>query len=132
MTILNADKWLYGKLTGDGTLAAAIGARVYVDVAPQSNTQYPYLVMQMISNMQVAEIGAERVMDDELWQVTVVSDAPSYVSLETIADRIKTVLHKASGTGVVGCVFEQLLRFSEVEAGKVYKMIVLEFRVFTQ
>lgn len=132
MTILNADKWLFATLTGDATLAAAIGARVYVDVAPQSNTQYPYIVMQMVSSVQVAEIGVERVMDDEVWQVALVSNAPSYVSLETIADRIKTVLHKASGTGVIGCVFEQLLRFSEDEAGHVYKTIVLEFRIFTQ
>lgn len=131
MTILNADKWLYATLTGDATLAAAIGARVYVDVAPQSNTQYPYIVMQMVSNVQVAEISAERVMDDEVWQVSVVTNG-AYTGIETIADRIKTVLHKASGAGVIGCVFEQLLRFSEDEAGHVYKTIVLEFRIFTQ
>jgi len=131
MTILNADKWLYSKMTTDTQLATALGGRVYSEIAPQ-HTQYPCVVFQQVSSLAIANVSVDPIMDDELWQVRIVVDKPDYTAIETIADRIKAVLHKASGTGVIGCVYEGLQRLSETESGKFYQSIILEFRLFTQ
>jgi hypothetical protein len=132
MTILNADRWLTTKLTGDATIAAVLGSRIYSDIASQSNTQYPYAIIENVSQVMDANLSADRIMDDELWQVRVVTQSAAYDGLETVVDRIRTVLHQASGTGVIGCVYEGAQRMTDIEAGQMYKTIVLEFRLFTQ
>ncbi len=129
MTTLNADRWLHTQLTTDSQLATALGGRIYIDIAPQ-DTQYPLAIMTFVTARQVSNMSADRVMDDELWQIEIWTDKPSYTELESIADRIRKTLHKASGAGVVGCAFErQLPRMSDPEG---YKAIILEFRLFTQ
>lgn len=131
MTALNADKWLYTKLTTDATLITALGGRVYADTAPQG-VGYPFAVITAISSLPIANVSADRVMDTELWQVALWTNAPSYNGLEAIADRIRTVLHKASGTGVIGAVYEGMRRMEEREGDVVYKVLILEFRIYTQ
>lgn len=128
MTILNADRWLYTQLITDANLAAVLGGRVFVDVAPLG-TEYPLAVMTFVAAQQVGNWSSDRIMDNELWQITVWTNQNNYTSIETVADRIRQVLHKASGTGVVGCSFERQLRMSDPEG---YKAIILEFRLFTQ
>jgi len=131
MTALNGDKWLYSKLTTDSQLAASLGGRVFVDAAP-SDTQYPFAVIAAVSSVPVSNWSADRIMDDELWQVTLWDDGASYLSLESIADRVRAVVHKASGTGVIGAVYESTVRRSEEEGDRVFKAILLEFRLYTQ
>jgi hypothetical protein len=131
MTILNADRWIYTQLTTDSQLAAALGGRVYIDVAPQ-NTQYPVAIMTFVTARQVVNMSADRVMDDELWQIAIWTDRPSYTELESIADRIRSVIHKASGSGVVGAVYEGERRLMEQDGDTVYRALILEFRLFTQ
>jgi hypothetical protein len=131
MTILNADRWLYTQLTTDSQLVTALGKRVYVDAAPQ-NTQYPAAIVSFVTSRQVSNVSADRVMDTELWQIAVWTDQPNYTSIEAIADRIRTVLHKASGSGVIGAAYETERRLVEQEGDTFYKAILLEFRLFTQ
>lgn len=128
MTILNADRWLYTQLTTDAQLATVLGGRVFVDEAPL-NTQYPLAIMTRVIARQVGNWSADRVMDDELWQIAVWTNQNNYTSIESIADRIYTVLHKASGTGVIGCVFESWNPMNDPEG---YKAVILEFRLYTQ
>lgn len=128
MTILNADRWLYTQLTTDAQLTSALGGRVFVDTAPLG-TQYPLAIMTFVAAQQVGNWSADRIMDNELWQIAVWTNQNNYTSIESIADRIRAVLHKASGTGVVGCVFERQTRMSDPEG---YKALVLEFRLYTQ
>ncbi|MEZ0396835.1 MAG: DUF3168 domain-containing protein [Anaerolineales bacterium] len=128
MTTLNADRWLYTQLTTDANLAAALGGRVFVDVAPLG-TEYPLAVMTFVAAQQVGNWSSDRIMDNELWQIAVWTDEPNYTIIEPVADRIREVLHKASGSGVIGCSFERQLRMSDPEG---YKAIILEFRLFTQ
>jgi hypothetical protein len=106
---------------------------VFVDAAP-SNTQYPFAIITAVSSVPVSNWNADRIMDSELWQVTIWDDDASYsTTLETIADRIRAVVHKAtSGTGVIGAVYEGSVRRSEEEGDRVYKAIILEFRLYTQ
>lgn len=131
MTILNADRWLYSVLTLDAQLQSSLGGRVYVDVAP-ADTQYPLAVISLIASNQVGNLSADWVMDNELWQIAVWGQGASYSSLETIADRIRSLLHKANGTGVIGTVYEGSRRLSEQEGEIVYKAILMEFRLYTQ
>jgi len=128
MTILNADRWLYTQLTTDPTLNTTLGGRVFADVAPLG-TQYPLVVMTFVAAQQVGNWSSDRIMDNELWQIAVWTNEPNYTSIETVTDRIRQVLHKASGTGVISCAFERQLRMSDPEG---YKTIILEFRLFTQ
>lgn len=132
MTALNGDKWIYTKLTTDIQLASSLGGRVFADAAP-AGTQYPFAVITAVSSVPVSNWSADRVMDTELWQVAIWDDDASYLALETIADRIRVVIHKASGTGVIGAVYEGMIRRSEEEEGdRVFKAIVMEFRLYTQ
>lgn len=128
MTVLNADRWLFTQLTTDTQLATLLGGRVYVDVAPLG-INYPLAVMTFIAGQQVGNASADRVMDDEVWQIAVWTNQANYTSIETAADRIRTVLHKASGTGVIGAVFERQTRMNDADG---YKALILEFRLFTQ
>lgn len=131
MTILNADRWLYTQFTTDSQLATALGGRVYVDVAPQ-DTQYPLAIMTFVTARQVGNMSADRVMDDELWQIAIWTDKTSYTELESIADRVRSVIHKASGSGIIGAVYEGERRLVEQDGDIVYKALILEFRLFTQ
>lgn len=128
MTILNADRWLYTQLTTDPQLSTSLGGRVFVDMAPLG-TQYPLAIMTFVAAQQVGNWSADRIMDNEVWQIAVWMNQDNYTSIESIADRIRAVLHKASGTGIVGCAFERQLRMNDPEG---YKAIILEFRLYTQ
>lgn len=128
MTILNADRWLYTQLTTDPQLVTTLGSRVYVDNAPYG-TQYPFAVITLVSARQVSNAFADRVMDNELWQIALWTNAQSYAVVESIADRVRDVIHKANGTGVIGAVYEGELRLSDPQG---YKALVLEFRLYTQ
>lgn len=135
MTALNGDRWLFEKLTTDSQLATLLGGRVFVDVAPQ-DTEYPFAVIAAVSSVPVNNWSADRIMDNELWQVALWDDGASYLALESIADRVRAMVHKAastgSATGVIGAVYEGAGRRSEEEGDRVFKVIILEFRLYTQ
>lgn len=129
--ICNADRWLYTTLTGNGVIQAALGNRVYLDAAP-ANTEYPFCVMQQVTSYPVGNAADERIMDDELWDVTVWGEGPSYLALEPVADKIREVLHRASGTGVIAAVYEGARRVTETDGGRAFKAVQMEFRLFVQ
>jgi len=131
MTILNADYWIYTKLNNDSELATALGGRIYIDEAPQ-DAQYPLAVIVSVSSNQIGNLSRDRIMDDELWQIAIWIDQPKYTSIDAIAERVITVLHKASGTGVIGAVYESRWRNAMQKGDVAYRAIILEFRVYTQ
>jgi len=131
MTVLNADRWLYEQLTTDSQLSAALGGRVYVDIAPQGE-QYPLAILTLVMAQQIGNLFVDKVMDAETWQVAIWTDKPSYTDIEPIVDRIRAILHKASGTGVLAAVYQEQRRMVEQDSDKEYKAIILEFKIFTQ
>lgn len=131
MTLLNADRWLVSTLKADGVISVAIGSRVYQDQAPE-DTAYPLILVNFVSGEPVQNIGADPVMDSELWRVRIVDRDPSYTGVETIADQVRNVLHKAAGVGVIGCVFVGAYRYPEVYEKTQFRSIILEFQLFTQ
>lgn len=135
-SVLTADKWLYGKLTGDGTLIGLIGSRVYADIA-KDGAAFPLVVMQQMSARPLMNVGAAVIWFDEVWLVKGIDKSKSYAALGTIMNRVRAVLHAASGTvassgTVVGCVEEAVIRYSELLEGVQYRHLGMEFRVYTQ
>lgn len=131
MTILNADRWITSVLEGDPVVASVVGDRIYPDQAPME-TAYPLIIFNFVSSLPVSNASADKVMDDEIWRIKVITDDPTYKGLETLADRIREIFHKASGTGIIGCVSNSIYRLPESKDGQFYKTIILEFELFTQ
>jgi hypothetical protein len=128
----NAASWIFTKLTTDATLTALIGTRVYRDQAPEKAT-YPFIAISLIDVVPVKNAFADILMDGERWQIKTVDDGKSYATVNSIAARVRTLLHKTSGSGVLSSVLDAEFTQSETDdAGNMYKTIIMDFRVHTQ
>lgn len=128
----NAAGWIFTKLTTDATLTALIGTRVYRDQAPEKAT-YPFIAISLIDVVPVKNAFADILMDGERWQIKTVDDGKSYATVNSIAARLRTLLHKTSGSGVLSSVLDAEFTQSETDdAGNMYKTIIMDFRVHTQ
>mgnify|MGYP001313714466 FL=1 len=128
----NAASWIQTTLTTDTALAALIGTRVYRDQAPKKAT-YPFVVISQIDAVLVKNAFADILMDGERWQINAVDDGKLYTTVNSIAARIRTLLHKTRGSNVVSSVLEAEFTRSETDsAGNMYKSIIMDFRVHTQ
>lgn len=128
-------QFLYEKITADSTLAAAVGTRVYIDIAP-NNATMPFIVISMAAGRVIAGTGPAVIWYDEDWQVRVADQSMTYANCETIADRLRTVLHGASGTAgsvnVWACRQDAEARFTQIEEGLPYRYISLIFNLEVQ
>lgn len=130
--IITADEWLYATLSGDATLIAAVGTRIYGHVAPNSAT-FPLIIFAPVDNpTDLMVVNAKRVWSDGTWQVKVVSETQSLAGLEAIADRIDTLLHRQSGSGVVACVRQGPLSYIEIVDGVQYRHLGGLYRIQVQ
>ena len=130
---LTTAQWLYNTLTGDATLMAAVTG-VYADVAPPE-ADYPFVVTQAVAADDVLGVGSAYIMTTERYTVRVIG-VDTFSAIETAANRINTILHRTSGataTGsVLACVRESYDRITEVDGGKIYRVIMQRFTVYTQ
>lgn len=131
MTILTADKWLDTILKNDATLQSLVNNRIFEEIAP-AVTPFPCVVFQFVSGLDVKNASVDPVMIDEVWIVKTIGLGNDFVAIEPIVTRIGEILHKASGTGVIGCVQEEPFRYTENENGVIYKHLGNYFRLFTQ
>lgn len=131
MSVLNADRWLYSTLSNDTALQALIGQRVYIDTAPE-DAEYPFVSIQFVYGSPVSNMSVDLIFFDEVWMVKAVGNGNDYTAIEAITSRITTILHKASGMGVIGCAEEEIIRFPEIYQGEVYKHLGHYYRVYTQ
>jgi hypothetical protein len=128
----NAASWIFTKLTTDATLTALIGTRVYRDQAPEAAT-FPFVTFTQIDAVPVKNAFADILMDGERWQITAVDNGKSYTKVNSIAARLRNLLHKTSGSNVLSSVLEMEFTRSETDnAGNIYKSVILDFRVHTQ
>lgn len=130
------ETWLYGKLSGDATLTAKVGARIYSYVAPTTATT-PYVVFSAQSpGFDVMGVGTARVMLNCLYQVKVVVQDASFNTAKDAADRIDELLHGATGTPsggeVLGCVREGPLAYAEISDGIEYRHLGGLYRIWVQ
>lgn len=132
MSILSADKWLASVLEGDVTLQGMTNhQQVYQGTAPDAAT-YPFIQILFVDGSNVANATADKIMVSETWLVKVIGMGNDLTALEPVVERIATLLHKASGTGVIGCAQERPFRYKEVDAGVVYQHLGHYYTVFTQ
>ncbi|NPV85986.1 MAG: DUF3168 domain-containing protein [Anaerolineae bacterium] len=134
-SVLTAERWVVGLLREDATMQSLVAGRIYSGVVPQSAV-YPFVLVQRVSSRTVMGVGTAVIMWDELVMVKGVDKAESYSTLETIMNRVRGVLHGASGDVtngiVIGCVEERTIMYPEVVDGVQYRHLGIEFRVWTQ
>jgi hypothetical protein len=129
MSVLNADKWLCSVLEADATLQGlTVNQKIYQDLAPEF-AAYPFISLQFVDGLPVQNATADKIMTDEVWIVKAVGKGDDYTTLEPIVERIGQVLHKASGEGVIGCVEEEIFRYSEEDSGTIYKHLGHYYRI---
>ena len=132
---LAGDKWICTTLLADGTLASTVGARVYTGIAPESTT-YPAVIVDYVTGTAVTTAGLARVVQDGLYQVRVVDAGETFAKCQVAIDRIRALLHQASGTGGGGTVHmcseeSELPHFAELIDGVEYRTMGHEFRIIT-
>lgn len=117
------DSWLYTKLTGDTTLMTTLTG-VFADVAPFGQA-FPYGIIALQDAEDVMGVNGVRILTAATYQVRIVTDATGFGGIKAAADRIDTLLHRASGsvTGgvIISCVREAPLRYTELYQGKLYR-----------
>lgn len=125
---------LYAKLTGDATLAALIGTRVYDGIAPQSAT-YPLVVLQHQAGVD-AYTFAGRAFEDHVWLVRAVDKAGSADTADDIAARIDDVLTDGAlaitGRRQLYLKRETTVRYPEVDGDITYRHSGATFRLVSE
>ena len=129
-------EWLYARLTGDATLAAAVPGGWHEHPAPQG-TAFRYGTFQVQAPPDdVVAVGAHRVLEDVLLLVRLIDQGRSVTALKPAADRLDTLLHRASGTTdagrVISCVREGVFYLPEAIDGKHYRHLGGFYRVLAQ
>lgn len=124
---MNAETWLFTEI---GKIAGITGG-VHRDVAP-SGTASPFVVINNVRSRQIGNAYKDGIMDREIWRVKIYTEGKSYSALYPLADDIRYALHKKSAEGIVSSTFEDDFEQHELDAGKHFKTIVMEFELHTQ
>ena len=129
---MNAPAWIFETLKNDAQITAAIGTRIYRDVAPEA-ASYPFIVIQPLQAFPVENAYSDVIMDSERWQVKVTDKGTSYAAIRAIASRIRALLHKQRATGIISSTFASRLEYPEIsETGAKFSNVVQDFRIYTQ
>lgn len=133
--LTRVDAWLYAVLSADAVLTAAVGGRIYSDVAPQ-DVAFPYALFSYQGGHDVRAVGPHRIMAHATYQVKAIDRNESYGGIDGIADRIDALLQGASGSildgHVLSCVRDQVVRYSEVDGGVQYRHLGGLFSIIAQ
>lgn len=132
---IRIEQWLYTLLSGDATLTALVGARIYAYVAAQGAAM-PFVVFNLQDGSDVMGVGTARIMFDGLYQVKGINEASSFASLKPIADRIDTLLQGNSGSvldgAILACTREQPLSYVETDEDRQYRHLGGLYRILAQ
>lgn len=132
-TTIGIDEWLYSTLSADSVITTAVGTRLYTDEAP-AETAFPYVQWQLQSANDVRTgVGPFTILVNALYLVKVVNRIQSYKAIQTVANRINTILHGAGGTtlstNIYSCVREEAWRDSEFISGVNYRSLGGIYRI---
>lgn len=126
--------WLNATLTGDATLMASVTG-VFAGAAPEGQTA-PFVVYNWQGGQDVMVQGGRRVMNDSLYQVKVVAPSDQIVALQTAADRIDTLLQRASGSAnggvILFCLRERATALDNTVNGVLWSNIGGLYRMLAQ
>lgn len=135
--VVAAERFLFGTLTGDATIAAIVSARIYGYIAPPA-AAHPYILYtQRAAGDDLTALGAIRIYSQFVYDVRVVDKTESYIALEAGSAAITAALHKASGSNVsgaiVGCVKESPFSMPELDRdGSQLRHLGGTFRLYVQ
>lgn len=129
-----AERWLHTMLSADATITGIVGTRIYANVMPQSVTTYPAIVFQLLGTADdLRGSGAAIIWSRLTYLVKAITEGNSATSLQTLVDRIMTVLHTAKGgtadAAIDYCVRKRPFRLMTVEANKQYQFLGGEFEI---
>jgi hypothetical protein len=135
--VVAVERFLYTTLTGDATLAAIVGTRVFGHAVPPAATR-PYVFYTLVDpGEDLSEVGAVRIWSNMIYVVRIVNKTESYPSLEAGSTAITNALHRASGSNisgaVVACIKEAPFAFIEIDQdGSQLRHLGSRFRLFVQ
>ena len=134
-----ADRFIFTSLAADSALTAIVGGKIYNEIATPTTPPVapPYVLYQMQSAVGLRTIGVHIVWSNMLFLVRGVVEANSYTGAsKTMADRIETVLHAASGSNIDGvlfaCVWENPFRLPEIADGRILRHQGAMFRIYAR
>jgi hypothetical protein len=115
--------------SGAGGVNTLVSGRIYRDRVPQT-ALLPAVTVTLVSATDTNTLGGNRVFANILVDVRVVNDGTVYSN--AIADRIDTVIQQAAGLKELVHVNElrreQVMAFTEDDAGKAYAHLVMTYR----
>lgn len=121
-----ADDWLFSTLSGDATLAAIVGNRIYPS-PPAPSTAYPLIIVELLAAplRKTADDTVIWVEADYLIKVYV--KGRSYNNARAAAFRVNELLHKKRGTTADGIVVSssrvETQRGAEEESDAQYRWV---------
>lgn len=125
------DAWLYDTLTADAPLAGGWHA----EQAPRG-TASPFGVFGLVSALDVQTSSTDRIMVNAVYSIRAITEAESFVALQSAADAIDTALHQSDGTAggasVMSATREEIIRRVEVDEGRELRSLGGYFRILVQ
>lgn len=105
--VLAVDAFIWQTLTGDATLAALVGARVYELPVPEKDPAtdalpvYPLIGVSLLQAPNSVGSGGVKLMTLPQVQIEVVGRGSGYAALQAAADRVEALMQNVAATAVV-------------------------------
>ncbi len=120
--MVEAERFIYQALTADATLMGMV-SNVYLDEVPDDATSPCIRVAPRGEGVSHVD-GSGRVLWHRVeYVVAVVGKGKSREGLQNIADRIRTVLHRSSGSRVLWALHRRPFVYSERDGRRVYQHV---------
>lgn len=130
------DAWLYGVLSGDGTITSLLGAtgRIENTVGPITPAlTLPKIHFQCVVSRDVTTTDGTIIDTNSLYDVEAIQVGDSFGVVQPLAARIHSLIHRTVytfvGGGSLTCVRESILQRTEVHEGLVYRHLGGSYRI---
>lgn len=132
---------IYGKLAGDTTLNAMLGApadgyskAIYHQQAP-NDAAFPFVILQKVSGVPTEAFGDPSALENEVWLVKAVDRSTSADTADDVSARIAVLLNDAalsvSGTSLLYLRRQADVDYPEEIDGVMYVHAGSQFRLVT-
>lgn len=127
------ERWLFLQLTSDATITGIVSNRVYANVAPKT-ASHPLVTFTLIAEPgEIYGNEATIIWSKLLYLVKAIGEGSSATALQTLVDRIHTVLHAQHGATsdarIDYCVRRRGFRMVSVEGDKQYQHLGGEYEL---
>jgi len=132
-----AIQWMLSTIAADSAIQGVAGyGGAYESIAP-IGASAPWIVVQLMSGMDVLTANGNRVYANQVWQLKAVGPASAYAALITLAVRLEALFGNTrqastSNVRVSAAVREQEINYAEIVNGAVWSHIGGLYRLETQ